>query len=316
MELMGRMASGNGSSVTEFVLLGLTQQPELQLPLFLLFLGIYVVSMLGNLGLMALIGLNPHLHTPMYYFLFNLSFTDFCYSSVITPQMLVSFVKQNIITYGECMAQLFFFAFFVINECFILTSMAYDRYVAICKPLLYRVTMSHQVCLMLIVGGYMIGFTGAMAHTACMLRLNFCDSNVINHYMCDIPPLLKLSCTSTTLNELVVFIVVGVSIIVPNLTIFISYSLILFNIFLIRSTKGRSKALSTCSSHIIAVSLFFGSAAFMYFKSSPTGSEDEDKVSTVFYTIVGPMMNPFIYSFRNKDVQMALNKTLKKKMLP
>ncbi|XP_005378688.2 PREDICTED: olfactory receptor 147-like isoform X2 [Chinchilla lanigera] len=313
--MMKRMASGNGSSVTEFVLLGLTQQPELQLPLFFLFLGIYVVSTLGNLGLIVLIGLNPHLHTPMYYFLFNLSFTDFCYSSVITPQMLVSFVKQNIVTYAECMVQLFFFAFFVINECCILTSMAYDRYVAICKPLLYRVTMSYQVCLMLMVGGYVIGFTGAMAHTACMLRLNFCYGNVINHYMCDIPPLLKLSCTSTTINELVVFIVVGVSIIVPILTIFISYSLILFNIFLIHSTKGRSKALSTCSSHIIAVSLFFGSAAFIYFKSS-TGSEDEDKVSTVFYTIVGPMMNPFIYSFRNKDVQAALSKTLKKRVLP
>ncbi|XP_013010908.2 olfactory receptor 8B3-like [Cavia porcellus] len=307
------MASGNGSSVTEFVFLGLTQQPELQLPLFFLFLGIYMVSMLGNLGLIVL---NPHLHTPMYYFLFNLSFTDLCYSSVITPQMLLSFVKQNNISYTECMAQLFFFAFFVIDECCILTSMAYDRYVAICKPLLYRVIMSPRVCLMLLVGGYVVGFTGAMSHTGCMLRLYFCDSNVINHYMCDIPPLLQLSCTSTRIIELVVFIVVGVSIIVPSLTIFVSYSLILYNIFQIHSAKGRSKALNTCSSHIIAVSLFFGSSAFIYFKSSPTGSEDEDKISTVFYTIVVPMMNPFIYSFRNKDVQVALSKTLKKRVLP
>ncbi|XP_010616388.1 olfactory receptor 147-like [Fukomys damarensis] len=310
------MASGNGSSlVTEFVLLGLTQQPELQLPLFFLFLGIYVVSMLGNLGLFILIYLNPHLHTPMYYFLFNLSFTDLCYSSVITPKMMMSFVKQNIISYAGCMAQLFFFAFFVIDECCILTSMAYDRYVAICKPLLYRVTMSYQVCLMLMVGGYVIGFTGGMAHTGCMLRLSFCNSNVINHYMCDIPPLLQLSCTSTAINELVVFIVVGVSIIVPSLTIFISYTLILFSILRIHSTKGRSKAFSTCSSHVIAVSLFFGSSAFIYFKSSPSGSKDEDKISTVFYTIVGPMMNPFIYSLRNKDVQVALQKTLKKRVL-
>ncbi|XP_004870995.1 olfactory receptor 147-like [Heterocephalus glaber] len=310
------MASANGSSVTEFILLGLTQQSELQLPLFFLFLGIYVVSMLGNLGLIVLIYLNSHLHTPMYYFLFNLSFTDLCYSSVITPKMMSSFVKQNIISYAECMAQLFFFAFFVINECCILTSMAYDRYVAICKPLLYRITMSYQVCLMLMVGGYVIGFTGAMAHTGCMLRLNFCDRNVINHYMCDIPPLLHLSCTSTTISELVVFIVVGVSIIVPSFTIFISYTLILFNILQIHSTKGRSKAFSTCSSHLMAVSLFFGSSAFIYFKSSPAGSGDEDKVSTVFYTIVGPVMNPFIYSLRNKDVQVALHKTLKKRMLP
>ncbi|KFO19570.1 olfactory receptor 145 [Fukomys damarensis] len=310
----GRIASGNGSSVTEFVLLGLTQQPELQLPLFFLFLGIYVVSMLGNLGLIVLIYLNPHLHTPMYYFLFHLSFIDLCYSTVITPRMLMGFVKQNIISYAECMAQLFFFAFFVIDECCILTSMAYDRYVAICKPLLYKVIMSHQVCLMMTAGVYAMGFLGAMAHTVCMLRLSFCDSNAIDHYMCDIPPLLKLSCTSTSINEVVVFIVVGVNVIGPSLIIFISYTLILSNILCIHSTKSRSKAFNTCSSHIIAVSLFFGASAFMYLKPSPTESLDQDKVSTVFYTIVGPMMNPFIYSLRNKDVHIALRKTLKKRM--
>ncbi|KFO19562.1 olfactory receptor 8B3 [Fukomys damarensis] len=310
----GRIASGNGSSVTEFVLLGLTQQPELQLPLFFLFLGIYVVSMLGNLALIGLIGLNSHLHTPMYYFLFHLSFIDLCYSTVITPRMMMGFVKQNIISYAECMAQLFFFCFFGINECYILTSMAYDRYVAICKPLLYKVIMSHQVCLMMTVGVYAMGFLGAMAHTVSMLRLTFCDSNFINHYMCDIHPLLALSCTSTSINEMVMFIIVGVNVIVPSLTIFISYTLILFNISSIQSTGARSKAFSTCSSHIIAVSLFFGALAFMYLKPS-TGSLDQDKVSTVFYTIVGPMMNPFIYSLRNKDVHSALRKTLKEKVL-
>ncbi|KAM5246311.1 olfactory receptor 8B3-like [Ctenodactylus gundi] len=308
------MVPGNDSSVTEFVLLGLTQQPELQLPLFFLFLGIYVVSVVGNLGLVVLIALNPQLHTPMYYFLFNLSFTDLCYSSVITPRMLMSFAKQNVISYAECMAQLFLFAFFVIDECCILTSMAYDRYVAICKPLLYKVTMSCQVCLLLMVGGYVIGFAGAMAHTVCMMKLTFCGGNILNHYMCDIPPLLQLSCTSTSVNELVVFIVVGVNIIVPSLTLLISYTLILSNIFRIRSTRGRSKAFSTCGSHVAAVSLFFGSSAFIYFKPSG-GSQDQDKVSTVFYTIVGPMMNPFIYSLRNKDVHVALGKTLQKRML-
>ncbi|XP_008824898.1 olfactory receptor 147-like [Nannospalax galili] len=309
------MASDNDSTVKEFILLGLTQQPELQLPLFFLFLGVYVVSVLGNLGLIVLIVLNPHLHTPMYYFLFNLSLTDLCYSSVITPKMLVSFVTQNLISHAECMAQLFFFAFFVIDECFILTSMAYDRYVAICHPLLYKVTMSPQVCFVLMVGGYVMGFMGAIAHTICMLRVTFCDGNIINHYMCDIPPLLKLSCTSTSINELVVFIVVGVSVIVPSLTIFVSYTFILSNIFSMHSTKGRSKALSTCSSHMIAVSLFFGSSSFIYFKSSPAGSVDQDKISTVFYTVMVPMMNPFIYSLRNKDVKLALSRTLKKMVL-
>lgn len=308
------MAPGNVSSVTEFILLGLTQQPELQLPLFYIFLGTYVVTMVGNVGLVILIGLNPHLHTPMYYFLFNLSFVDLCYSSVITPKMLMTFVNRNIISHAECMAQLYFFSFFVIDECFILTSMAYDRYVAICKPLLYKVSMSHQVCLMLTVGAYVMGLVGAVAHTGCMLRLSFCDGNIINHYMCDIPPLLQLSCTSTYINELVVFNVVGISLIVPSLTISISYTLILSSVLRIRSTEGRSKAFSTCSSHITVVSLFFGSSAFMYLKPFPAGSLDEEKVSTVFYTIVGPMMNSFIYSLRNKDIQIALSKTLKKRM--
>ncbi|KAM8955169.1 olfactory receptor 8B3-like [Lycaon pictus] len=308
------MAIGNDSSGTEFILLGLTQQPELQLPLFFIFLGFYVVTMVGNMGLIFLIGLNPHLHTPMYYFLFNLSFIDFCYSSVIIPRMLMSFVKENIISYAECMTQLCFFSFFVIDECYVLTSMAYDRYVAICKPLLYKVTMSHQVCLMLMVGTYVMGFVGAIAHTGCMLRLSFCDGNIVNHYMCDIPPLLQLSCTSTYINEVMVFTVVGINVIVPSLTISISYTLILSNIFHIRSTEGRSKAFSTCSSHIVTVSLFFGASAFMYLKPSPAGSLDRDKVSTVFYTIVGPMMNPFIYSLRNKDVKIALSKTLKKRV--
>ncbi|XP_004641492.1 olfactory receptor 147-like [Octodon degus] len=308
------MTSGNESSVTEFVLLGLTQQPELQLPLFFLFSGIYVVSMLGNLGLIVLIGLNPQFHTPMYYFLFHLSFIDFCYSSVIIPRLLMSFVNLNIIPYVECMAQLFFFAFFVIDECCILTTMAYDRYVAICKPLLYKVIMSHQMCLMMAVGVYAMGFAGAIAHVVCMLRLKFCDSNVINHYMCDIPPLLHLSCSSTSINEIVVFIVVGVNVIGPSLIIFISYTLILSNIFCMHSRTGRAKAFNTCSSHIIAVSLFFGASAFMYLKPSSTESLDQDKISTVFYTIVGPMMNPFIYSLRNKDVHIALKKTLKKKI--
>ncbi|XP_028715329.1 olfactory receptor 145-like [Peromyscus leucopus] len=308
-----KMALGNDSSVKEFILLGLTQEPELQLPLFFLFLGIYVVSMVGNLGLIILIILNPHLHTPMYYFLFNLAFTDLCYSSVITPKMLVSFVKQNIISHAECMTQLFFFCFFVIDECYILTAMAYDRYAAICKPLLYQVTMSHHVCHLILVGVYVMGFVGAMAHTGSMLSLTFCDGNIINHYMCDIPPLQKLSCTDIAINELVVFIVVGVNVIVPSLTIFVSYTLILFNILGIRSAEGRSKAFSTCGSHVIAVSLFFGASAFMYLKPSSM-SVDDDKVSTIFYTIVGPMLNPFIYSLRNKDVHIALKKTLKKRI--
>uniref|UniRef100_A0A452TQM0 Olfactory receptor n=1 Tax=Ursus maritimus TaxID=29073 RepID=A0A452TQM0_URSMA len=305
------MAPGNVSFVTEFILAGLTDLPDLQLPLFCLFLVMYVVTVLGNMGLITLIMLNSHLHTPMYFFLFNFSFIDLCYSSVFTPKMLTHFTsKKNIISYRGCMTQLYFFCFFAISEAYVLTSMAYDRYVAICNPLLYHVVMSPKVCSSLMLGSYLMAFSGAMAHTGCMLRLTFCDANTINHYLCDILPVLQLSCTSTYVNELVVFTVVGINVIVPSVTIFVSYGFILSSILRISSTEGRSKAFSTCSSHIVAVSLFFGSYVFMYLKPSSAGSMDEGKISSVFYTNVVPMMNPFIYSLRNKDVKLALRKTV------
>ncbi|XP_057605703.1 olfactory receptor 8B3-like [Hippopotamus amphibius kiboko] len=305
------MLPGNGTFVTKFILLGLTDQPDLQLPLFFLFLGMCMVTVLGNLGLLVLIVLNSHLHTPMYYFLFNLSFTDLCYSSVFTPKMLINFIsKKNIISYMGCVTQLYFFCFFVISEIYVLTSMAYDRYVAICNPLLYNIVMSPKVCSSLMLASYLMAFSGATAHTGCMLRLTFCDANTINHYFCDIHPLLQLSCTSTYVNELVVFIVAGFNVIVPSPIIFVSYVLIFSNILHIASKEGRSKAFSTCSSHVIAVSLFFGSCTFMYLRPSSAGSMDERKISSLFYTNVVAMMNPLIYSLRNKDVKIALRKTL------
>ncbi|KAM5246020.1 uncharacterized protein ACOB6Z_011670 [Ctenodactylus gundi] len=311
------MATGNGSLVTEFILVGLTDQPELQTPLFFLFLTMYVITVLGNLGLITLIGLNSHLHTPMYFFLFNLSFIDFCYSSVFTPKMLMNFVlKENIISYMGCMTQLYFYLFFVISECYVLTSMAYDRYVAICNPLLYNTAMSPKLCGNFMLGSYLMAFGGATAHTGCMLRLTFCDANTINHYFCDLLPLLQLSCTSTYINEMVVFIVVGINIIVPSLAIFISYSLIISSILQISSTVGWSKAFSTCSSHMIAVSLFFGSGAFVYLKPSSDESVNKGKISSVFYTNVVPMMNPLIYSLRNKDVKVVLRKILSRRKDP
>nr|XP_036856743.1 olfactory receptor 8B3-like [Manis javanica] len=308
------MAFGNGSSVTEFILLGLTDQPDLQLPLFFLFLVMYMVTQLGNLSLITLIGLNSHLHTPMYFFLLNLSFIDICYSSVFTPKMLMNFLsKKNIISYMGCMTQFCFFCFFVISECYVLTSMAYDRYVAICNPLLYNAAMSPKVCASLMLGSYLMAFSGSMAHTGCMLRLTFCDANTINHYFCDVFPLLQLSCTSTHVNELVEFIVAGINIVFPCITIFVSYGFIISSILHISSIEGRSKAFSTCSSHIIAVSLFFGSCAFMYLQPSSAGSVDVGKISSVFYTNVAPMMNPIIYSLRNKDVKLALRMTLSRR---
>ncbi|XP_059531861.1 olfactory receptor 8B12-like [Myotis daubentonii] len=305
------MAADNASSVTEFILSGLTDQPGLQLPLFFLFLGFYMVTVVGNLGMITLIGLNSHLHIPMYFFLFNLSFIDLSFSTTIIPKMLTSFVsKKNIISYAGCVTQLFFFCFFVFSESFILSAMAYDRYVAICKPLLYTVTMSPQVCLSLLLGVYGMGIWGAVAHTGNIMFLTFCADNLVNHYMCDIIPFLELACNSSYINLLVVFVVVAVGIGLPIATIFISYGFILSSIFHISSIEGRSKAFSTCSSHIIAVSLFFGSGAFMYLKPPSVLPLDQGKVSSLFYTIVVPMLNPLIYSLRNKDVKFALKKSL------
>ncbi|XP_013366440.1 PREDICTED: olfactory receptor 8G1-like isoform X1 [Chinchilla lanigera] len=303
------MATENHSTVTEFILTGLTEKTELELPLFLCFLGIYVFTVVGNLGMITLIRLCSHLHTPMYYLLSSLSFIDLCHSTVITPKMLVNFVtEKNVISYPGCMTQLYFFLIFAISECHMLAAMAYDRYVAICSPLLYNVIMSHQACFSLILGVYIIGVVCASAHTGCMVRVHFCKLNVINHYFCDLPPLLKLSCSSTYINELLILCFGTFNIFAPSLTILTSYMFIIASILRIRSTTGRSKAFSTCSSHVSAVAVFFGSAAFMYLQPSSDSSMDQGKVSSVFYTIVVPMLNPLIYSLRNKDVSIALKK--------
>ncbi|XP_052045557.1 olfactory receptor 145-like [Apodemus sylvaticus] len=308
------MALENASLVTEFILMGLTNEPDLQIPLFLLFLLTYLITTLGNLALILLIVLNSHLHTPMYFFLFNLSWLDICYCSVVTPKMLINFVlKENVISYEGCMTQFYFFASLVISEFYVLTAMAYDRYVAICNPLMYNIVMSPKVCCNLMLGSYLVGFSDGMIHTGGLLRLTFCDGNIINHYFCDFFPLLQLSCTSTYVNEIQMFIFAGKNIIVPTVLIFSSYGFILSSILKIRSTEGRSKAFSTCSSHIIAVALFLGSCAYMYLKPSTSRSLDQGKLSSVIYNIVTPMMNPLIYSLRNKDVKIALKKTVTKR---
>ncbi|KAM4848238.1 LOW QUALITY PROTEIN: olfactory receptor 8G3-like [Urocitellus parryii] len=300
------MEPGNHSTVTEFILAGPSEQSELQLPLFLLYLGIYLLTVVGNVGMITLIELSSHLHTPMYFSLSNLSFIDLCHSTVITPKMLVNLVvEKNTISYPECMTQLYFFLIFAISECHMLAAMAYDRYVAICSPLLYSVIMSHHLCFWLTAGVYILGIIGSTIYTVFMLRLLLCKTNVINHYFCDLFPLLELSCSSIYINELLVLFLSAFNILTPTLTILGSYIFII-----VRSTEGRGKAFSTCSSHISAVALFFGSLAFMYLQPSTVNSMDQGKVSSVFYTTVVPKLNPLIYSLRNKDVKSALKKML------
>ncbi|XP_003472627.3 olfactory receptor 8A1-like [Cavia porcellus] len=309
------MTAYNYSTVTEFVLAGLTAQPELQLPLFLLFLVIYGVTGVGNLGMILLISLSSNLQSPMYFFLSNLSFLDLFYSSVVTPKLLRNFMwEQNIISYPGCMTQLFFFCVFATAESYMLTAMAYDRYVAICKPLLYNVTMSPKVCKALVVGVYVMATFGAVAHTASMARLSFCKDNVIHHYFRDIFPLLELSCSNTHLNNLLVIFIGGFDMLATTVPITISYAFILSTILQIPSSEARSKSFSTCGSHFMAVGIFYGSIIFMYFKpASRSSNMAQEKVASVFYTTIIPMLNPLIYSLRNKDVKKVLSRVLKKR---
>ncbi|XP_004459604.2 olfactory receptor 8D4 [Dasypus novemcinctus] len=307
----------NHSTVTEFVLSGLTDQPELQLPLFCLFLGIYMVTVVGNLGMISIIRFNSQLHTPMYYLLSCLSFLDVCYSSVITPKMLAGLLyRDKVISYSGCMTQLFFFCILVISECYMLAAMAYDRYVAICSPLLYNVIMSPQVCSLLVAAVFSVGFTDAMIHGGCILRLSFCRTNVIRHYFCDLVPLIKISCSSTYVDELLIFVIGGFNMVTTSLTIIVSYAFILASILRMKSKEGRSKAFSTCSSHLTGVLVFYGSLMFMYLKPTSSSSATQEKVSSVFYTTVIPMLNPLIYSLRNREVKSALMKLLRRKLSP
>ncbi|XP_006892898.1 PREDICTED: olfactory receptor 151-like [Elephantulus edwardii] len=305
------MAQENDSTVIEFLLEGLTDKPELQLPLFLIFLGIYGITVVGNLGMILLITFNPKLQSPMYFFLGNLSFLDLFYSSVVTPKLLENFVwEKNVISYPGCMTQLFFFCVFAIAECYMLTAMAYDRYVAICSPLLYNVIMSQKVCNILLSGVYFMATSGAMIHTIFMTRLSFCEDNIVRHYFCDILPLLKLSCSSTYINEILVIIGGGFNMLVTTVAIIISYTFILASILRIPSSESRSKAFSTCGSHLTVVGILYGSMIFMYLKPTSSSNMAQEKVASVFYTTVIPMLNPLIYSLRNKDVQNVLRKII------
>ncbi|XP_010166391.2 LOW QUALITY PROTEIN: olfactory receptor 1019 [Antrostomus carolinensis] len=308
------VAKGNHTPSVEFVLLGFSEQEDVQDVLFIVFLVIYMITLLGNLGMLVLIRMDSQLHTPMYFFLSSLSFLDICYSSSITPRLLSDLLtKRKVISYSACLTQLYFYAVFATAECYLLAVMAYDRYVAICSPLLYAVSMSSRVCALLVAGSYLAGIVNATIHTGFALRLSFCGPNIINHFYCEGPPLCAISCTDPTINEIVMFIVVGFNLFVTNLTILTSYTYILVTIFRMRSATSKRKAFSTCMSHLTAVTLFYGSAASMYSRPISRNSQDLDKVASVFYTVVTPMLNPIIYSLRNKEVKSVLGRVMKRK---
>ncbi|XP_028370859.1 olfactory receptor 1444 [Phyllostomus discolor] len=301
----------NTTEVTEFILLGLTDDPSLQVPLLLVFLFIYLITLIGNGGMMVIIHADSHLHTPMYFFLSNLSFVDLGYSSAVAPKTVAALQSGNkVISYNGCAAQLFFFVGFATVECYLLASMAYDRHAAICRPLHYTSTMTTGVCTLLTTGSYICGFLNASIHSADTFRLSFCGSNEIDHFFCDIPPLLALSCSNAHISKLVVFCVVGFNVFFTLLVILISYLFIYITIQRMRSAEGRKKAFSTCASHLTAVSIFYGSIIFMYLQ--PGSNKSMDKIASVFYTVVIPMLNPLIYSLRNKEVKNAVWKILNK----
>nr|XP_008169935.1 olfactory receptor 1019-like [Chrysemys picta bellii] len=300
----------NQTIIDEFIFLGLTNQQDLQVVLFMVFLMFFVTTLVGNLGMIILISIDSRLHTPMYFFLCHLSLIDLGCSSSVAPKMMVNFLaERKTISYSGCTTQMFFFGFCILADCYFLAVMAYDRYVAICNPLLYRVVMSQRVCVHLAGGSYAVAIVLTSVHVGSVFSLQFC-SNTINHFFCDIPPILKLSCSSTDINELVLFalgIFAGLSTLI---FILISYLYILSSILRIRSAQGRQKAFSTCTSHLTAITLFYGTMIFMYLRPTSSYRLDQDKLVSLFYTVVIPMLNPLIYSLRNKEVKDAARRII------
>ncbi|KAL1765410.1 olfactory receptor 1496, partial [Sigmodon hispidus] len=287
-----------------FLLLGLSSPPEHQHLLYALFLTMYLTTVLGNLIIIILILLDSHLHTPMYFFLSNLSFSDLCFSSVTMPKLLQNMKTQDpSITYAGCLTQLYFIVVFGVMENFLLVVMAYDRYVAICFPLHYTSIMSPRLCACLLLPLWMLATLNAAMHTGLITRLSFCENNVIPHIFCDISALLKLACSDTFVNELMILIMGGSIIIVPFLLIVMSYARIVSSILKVYSTQGIHKVFSTCGSHLSVISLFYGTIIGLYLCPSANNSTVKETVMAMMYTVVTPMLNPFIYSLRNRDIK-------------
>ncbi|XP_008830377.1 olfactory receptor 1440 [Nannospalax galili] len=307
------MTGGRNNTITKFILVGFSDFPKLKLILFIIFLGTYLSTVVWNLCLIILIRINPYLHTPMYFFLSNLSFLDFCYVTSTTPKMLSGFFqKHRSITFVGCTMQYFVFSSLGLAECCLLAAMAYDRYAAICNPLLYTAIMSPSLCVHMVVGAYITGLLGSLIQLCAIVQLHFCGPNIINHFICDLPQLLVLSCSETFPLQVLKFVIAVIFGLASVLVILISYGYIFGTILKISSVEGRSKAFNTCASHLTAVTLFFGSGLFVYMHPSSDISKGYDKMASVFYTVVIPMLNPLIYSLRNKEIKDALKRCKKR----
>ncbi|XP_066428779.1 olfactory receptor 10A3-like, partial [Eleutherodactylus coqui] len=300
------MDKGNRTTM-EFIFISFSNVPELQYFLFTSFLCIYSISMAAHMFLIVLYNLSSNLHTPMYFFLANFSFLEECYISTITPNMLKNLLSDDkTITFYGCAVQMYCFLLLGSTECYLLAAMAYDRYNAICHPLLYNVIMSRNACVKLIVNSWLIGLMAAIIQTSLTFSLPFCGPNKINHFYCDIPPVMALACTDTKFNEIVTFIIVLLLIVGAFLLTIVSYTRIIWTIIKYHSTAGIKKAFSTCTSHLIVVTIFYGSASTMYLRPKSTYGTDMDKFISLMYTVIAPLLNPFIYSLRNNEVKYAL----------
>ncbi|XP_037377421.1 olfactory receptor 10AG1-like [Talpa occidentalis] len=308
-----KITETNLTTIREFVLLGFSEIPRFHWYLFGVFLVIYVIILLGN-GVIILITKVDHtLQTPMYFFLRNLSFLEICYVSVTLPRMLMDlWTQKGAISISACATQMCFFLILGATECFLLAVMSYDRYVAICNPLHYPLVMNHKMCVQLVAASWAIVTPVQIGQTCQIFLLPFCGSNLIKHFFCDIPPILKLACGDIFINEIMIYIFSVLFVPVPFLLILRSYSRIISTILKLPSTTGRAKAFSTCSSHLIVVILFYGTATITYLKPKSNQYEGMQKLFSLFYTILTPMFNPLIYSLRNKDVLEALRKLLPK----
>lgn len=309
-KLEGKFQIGN---FTGFILLDFGSLENIQIVLFLFFLMIYILTMAGNLLIVFLVVTDHHLHTPMYFFLMNLSFLEICYSSNIIPRMLVSFLTGNHhISVNGCFLQLWIFGFIIVAECYLLTVMSYDRYVAICRPLHYSFFMNTKVCFQLVAGSFFSSFIISMIMLSFILQLTFCGHNVIDHFFCDFIPVINVSCSNAYQIKILSFIMTSICTLPPFSITVISYAFIIKAILEISSTRGRGKAFSTCSSHLIVVTIFYGTIIIVYLLSDTSEIQELNKVFSVFYTILTPLVNPLIYSLRNKEVKEVFKKALKK----
>ncbi|XP_062053946.1 olfactory receptor 5D13-like [Lepus europaeus] len=306
----------NQTAGVTFILLGFSEYPDLQVPLFLVFLTIYTVTVLGNLGMILIIRINPKLHTPMYFFLSHLSLVDFCYSTVVTPKLLENLVVEDrTISFTGCILQFFFACIFVVTETFMLAAMAYDRFVAVCNPLLYTVVMSQKLCSLLVAASYSWGIICSLIFIYFLLTLSFCGTKFINNFICEHAAIVAVSCSDPFVSRESIFVAAIFNEISSLLIIFTSYVFIFVTVMRMPSARGRYKAFSTCASHLTAIIIFHCPILFLYCVPTSKSSWLLVKVASVFYTVVIPMLNPLIYSLRNKDVKETVKKLINTKLL-